>query len=319
MRFDIIKRSYLWVCAGLIMIPIAIYLFFSNIILSIQFTWWMEIKVNWTVDQARLKKEMWEWLASQWYKDFDISIWKQDWYDAILLKIAVDDDEKVNKLSDYIQNFLVEKSFIEWKDKILEVSIIGPSVWDYMKKSALKATVLWILFMGIYILVAFSSLKKFLNPTILALITMLTMLFDIWLPAWAYGILMKINPAVQVDSVFIIAILTIMGYSINDTIIIFDRVRENFKINESKIQKWKMTYHDVFEESLWQTMRRSIWTVFATFLAVVAMYMFWTWMMKLFAFTFGLWIVFGSYSSIFISAPLAYILTWKYKEELGNK
>ncbi|MFZ5341240.1 MAG: hypothetical protein ACOZBL_01360 [Patescibacteria group bacterium] len=48
---------------------------------------------------------------------------------------------------------------------------------------------------------------------------------------------MKINPAVQVDSVFIIAILTIMGYSINDTIIIFDRVRENFKINESKIQK----------------------------------------------------------------------------------
>lgn len=315
MRFDIIKRSYLWVTAWLAMIPIAIYLFLSNVILSIQFTWWMEIKVNWKIDQVRLKDEMWKWLTAQWYKDFEISVWQQDWYDDILLKIAVDSDEQVNKLSEYIQWFLIENKFLESKDQILETSGIGPSVGDYMKQTALKATLLWILFMGIYILVAFSWLKKFISPWLLAFITIITMIFDIALPAGAYGILMKINPAVQVDSVFIIAILTIMGYSINDTIIIFDRIRENFKINEWKLLKWKITYREVFEESLWQTMRRSFWTLFTTFLAVVAMYTFWTWMMKLFAFTFGLWVVFGSYSSIFISAPLAYILTWKFKEE----
>lgn len=321
MRFNIIKKSYNWVVAWVIMIPIALYLFFTNIILSIQFTWWMEIKVNWQIDQQKTKQELSNYLLSQNYKinNEDLNIWLQDWLSVVLIKVLVEKDENVAKLSEWIQSLLLEKWIIESKDKITEVSFIWPSIWDYMKNSALKATLLWILFMWIYILIAFSWLKEYVSPLLLAFITMFTMIFDIALPAWAYWILMHFNHWVQVDSVFIIALLTIMWYSINDTIIIFDRVRENFKLNESKIKKWQITYAQIYEDSLWQTMRRSIWTVLATFLAVLAMYIFGSWMMKLFAFTFGLWIIFGSYSSIFISAPMAYILSWKYNKEMWKK
>lgn len=62
------------------------------------------------------------------------------------------------------------------------------------------------------------------------------MLFDVSIPAGAYGLLMQFNSTVQIDTVFIIAILTTMGYSINDTIIIFDRIRENFSKDEKALE-----------------------------------------------------------------------------------
>jgi SecD/SecF fusion protein len=106
--------------------------------------------------------------------------------------------------------------------------------------------------------------------------------------------------------------LTNMGYSINDTIIIFDRVRENMQ--KKAWQKWFL-FGKVFEDSLRQTMRRSFGTVFATFLVILTMYILGAWVIKQFAFTIWIWVIAGSYSSIFISAPLAYILLWKYKKE----
>jgi preprotein translocase subunit SecF len=70
-------------------------------------------------------------------------------------------------------------------------------------------------------------MRRIISPAALGIITVVTMLFDIALPAGAYGILMMLNPAIQIDTVFIIALLTVMGYSVNDTIVIFDRIREN--------------------------------------------------------------------------------------------
>ena len=80
-------------------------------------------------------------------------------------------------------------------------------------------------------------MRHFISPAMLGLITIVTMLFDVLVPAGAYGVLMAFNPAAQVDMIFVIALLTIMGYSINDTIIILDRVRENFGLYKGKIEK----------------------------------------------------------------------------------
>jgi SecD/SecF fusion protein len=123
---------------------------------------------------------------------------------------------------------------------------------------------------------------------------------------------MMISPTVQIDTVFIIAILTTMWYSINDTIVIFDRIRENLQT------KWwtkDIVYGKIFEDSLWQTMRRSFGIVWATLLVVLAMFFFGSWIIKHFAFTIWIWVLAGSYSSIFISAPLAYLMMWRYKKE----
>jgi len=74
---------------------------------------------------------------------------------------------------------------------------------------------------------SFVSMRKHISPLTLAIVTMATMVFDLAIPAGAYGLWMAFNNSITVDTTFIISILTIMGYSINDTIIILDRVREN--------------------------------------------------------------------------------------------
>jgi preprotein translocase SecF subunit len=108
-----------------------------------------------------------------------------------------------------------------------------------------------------------------------------------------------------------------MGYSINDTIIIFDRIRENAEKSGVENSK-KVVYADLFEKSIWQTMRRSIGTSVSTLLVVIAMYAFGTGVIKLFAFTVGVGVLAGTASSIFIAAPLAYLMLGKFAAEQKN-
>jgi SecD/SecF fusion protein len=154
---------------------------------------------------------------------------------------------------------------------------------------------------------AFSAVRSMVSPAILALITVVTLLFDISIPAGAYGLLTVLNPATQVDLVFIASILTVMGYSINDTIIIFDRVRENMHIHEGAIKTGKMTYLQIFEDSLWQTMRRSLGTSLAALIMIIMMWILGTGLIKTFSYVIGVGIVAGTVSSIFVAAPLAYL------------
>jgi preprotein translocase SecF subunit len=159
-----------------------------------------------------------------------------------------------------------------------------------MQSAAIRAIVVGIMLMVIYMLFSFSTIRKTVPPSILAAVTVATMIFDISVPAGAYGLLMMINPTVQVDTVFIIAILTTMGYSINDTIIIFDRIRENMGKAARSTTKG-IIYGNVFESSLWQTMRRSVGTSLSILLVVIAMYAFGTRVIQLFAFTIGIGVI----------------------------
>lgn len=84
---------------------------------------------------------------------------------------------------------------------------------------------------------------------------------------------MALSETVQVDTIFIIALLTIMGYCINDTIVIFDRIRENITTKKSSKD---MVYGEVFEKSIKDSLRRSIATSVSTILVVVAMFIFGT-------------------------------------------
>jgi len=93
---------------------------------------------------------------------------------------------------------------------------------------------------------------------------------------------------------------------------VFDRIRENIKNKAS--QKGSL-FGKIFEESIRQTMRRSFGTVVTTLLVIVAMYLLWSGVIKQFAFTIGIGVIAGSYSSILIAAPLTYILLGKYRKE----
>jgi|GEM_PF-611289 len=158
--------------------------------------------------------------------------------------------------------------------------------------------------MAAYMIFAFAGVRQYIQPQILAIITIVTMLFDVLAPMGIYGIKMMLDPTTQVDVIFVIALLTTMGYSINDTIIIFDRIRENLTNMGTKVKD----IAQVFEDSVWQTMSRSIGTSLSTFLVVAAMYVIGTGDLSRFAFSMGVGVISGSLSSIFLAAPLAYLI-----------
>ncbi|EGO62449.1 protein translocase subunit SecF [Acetonema longum] len=103
----------------------------------------------------------------------------------------------------------------------------------------------------------------------------------------------------EVDATFVAALLTIIGYSVNDTIVIFDRIRENLKTHRKT-----ESLDDMVDRSIWQTMTRSIYTVVTLLVTVVALFVFGGETTKLFSFALLMGLLSGSYSTIFVASPL---------------
>ncbi len=114
---------------------------------------------------------------------------------------------------------------------------------------------------------------------------------------------------VPVNSSFIAAMLTIVGYSINDTIVVFDRIRENMSTAK------RGAYKEVINDSISQTVRRSLYTSITTLLAIVSLYIFGVESIKEFALPLIIGVIAGTYSSIFIASPVWYLLSTKFSKQ----
>ncbi len=170
---------------------------------------------------------------------------------------------------------------------------VDPVFGQELAKQALFALVIAIVLMVIYITWRFEF--KFAIAAILALVHDALFVLAIFSIA-----------KIEINSEFIAAILLIIGYSINDTIVIFDRVRENLK-NKKRNQ----TLAEVVNTSLQQTLRRSIHTSLTTLLAVGAILFFGGTTLRMFSLALFLGIISGTYSSIFFASPIW--LEWKMK------
>ncbi len=310
-RFPIIKFSALWVSMGVIGIAVSGYLFFTNINPSVEFTGWVQMQTDVNLTPEQVEQEFAPKLKEIGYENATLKVARENEMTTMLIQANVDNQEQVQKLSTAVQDYIKSK-----EGKILSQSIIGASVGDFIKSSAQKAIIGWLICIAIYMMFAFAAVRDVISPAILAVIVAFTLLFDIAIPSWAYGFLMATNPTVQLDLVFIAGILTVMGYSINDTIVIFDRVRENMKIHWNSVRTGKMTYAQIFEDSLWQTMRRSLTTSVVTVIMIVCMRFLGTGVIKVFAFIMWVGILGGTFSSIFLSAPLAYLFVRLTKKAL---
>jgi SecD/SecF fusion protein len=305
----------MWVLIGVWLMVASRAIFFSSARYSEEFTGWVSLWVAWQLETETVKAWVEQYLTQENYEDIKVSV--EAWAETTVLKIhtKVANDEMVAELSKKIQWYLLESETITSADEIVQQTITWPSVWSYMQKAALRALIVGLIFIIVYMMFSFSAIRTYISPLILAFVTIGTMIFDISIPAWAYGIWMSINSTIQIDTIFIIAILTTMWYSINDTIVIFDRIRENL---QNKGTGKDISHGKVFEDSLWQTMRRSIGTSVSTLLVVAAMFIFGSGVIKGFAFAIWVWVIAGSYSSIFIAAPLAYIISGKWRKNNKN-
>ena len=168
---------------------------------------------------------------------------------------------------------------------------VGASIGDDLKKSAIYS-----LGIGAILIVLYITLRFEFS---FAIGGILSLLHDIII---AVGFIALMG--YEVDTPFIAAILTILGYSINDTIVIYDRIRENLKRRHTK--NW--TLEDCMDESVNQTAIRSLNTSITTLFSVIALLIFGVASLKTFIMTLLIGILAGTYSSIFIATPIVYIL-----------
>jgi preprotein translocase subunit SecF len=179
-------------------------------------------------------------------------------------------------------------------DALRSTERIGPSIGQELRKNAVIATLLALLGMLIYITIRFEF--KF------GMAAMIKLVHDLLVTVTVYALFQ-----LPVNSSFIAAMLTILGYSINDAIVVFDRIRENRKLHKYN------DYVTLVNGSLTQTMARSINTGLAVLIALTCLYIFGVSAVREFALPIVIGITSGLYSSIFIASPLWVIFVKKQK------
>ncbi|MFZ2324950.1 MAG: protein translocase subunit SecF [Ignavibacteriaceae bacterium] len=194
-------------------------------------------------------------------------------------------------ISDWIKENLHEKiknnSFI-----VVKEDKVGPKVGNELKRDAIIAVFLSLVVILIYL--GFRFKFVFAVGAVVALFH--DILITLGLYAALYGVIPGLN--LDIDLTVVAAFLTLVGYSINDTVIVFDRVRENMKIHKT------LPLIDVINKSINQTMNRTIITAFTTLLAVFVLLILGGEVLRAFAFTLMFGIIIGTYSSIFVASAL---------------
>lgn len=314
--FKIIKHSFLWIFISLSVMLASILLFIFNYRLSIEFTGGIELKINQLQNQEKLVPSLQESLKNQWFDQTQINVEQEGETTDLLIALPFNDDAQVKEVSTNINNLLIDQGFIKNSDDIMWSALNGPSISSYMKSWAINAVIVGLILISIYIMFSFASVRKHISPLSLWGITILSMLFSITVSMGMFALWMMFDTTVTVDTVFVISILTVMWYSINDTIIIMDRIRENLTRHNEDLKKGTMLYGQLIEDSIWQTMRRSLGTGITVLLVALTMFVFGTDMLQKFAFIIAAGIVAGTFSSLFLASPLTYIVLGKRKKEL---
>ncbi len=195
----------------------------------------------------------------------------------------------------------VEKSLnnIDDQYKILEVETVGSKVAEGTIRNSIVAVSVSSLFVMIYILYAFRKLE---NSIRFALSAVFTLIHDVILVTGLYALLGHLF-GLQVNSVFIVAILTVIGYSVNDTIVIFDRIRENnLKFSSSSISQ-------NINRSINESITRSLGTSITTLLVLLSMLLLGGSTLRDFLVVLILGVIVGTYSSIFVASQ--FLVFWE--------
>lgn len=185
-------------------------------------------------------------------------------------------------------------------------SKVGATVADDIKTSSAEAMIVALIAIFLYILVRFRK-WQFSLGSIVALI------HDTLFVIAAFAIASLLGATFEIDQVFIAAVLTVIGYSINDTVIVFDRIRENIE------NRGTHNLVKVFNDAINQTLGRTLITSFTTLIVVIVLFVFGGEVLRGFSFALLIGILVGTYSSVFIATPIVVDLIKDQEGELTKK
>jgi preprotein translocase subunit SecF len=181
---------------------------------------------------------------------------------------------------------------------------VGPTIGNELKKASLTALVLLLVLIGAYIAWAFRKVSDPVPSWKYGVVTALAAFHDVIIPLGVFALLGKLL-GYQADTAFVAALLTILGYSINDTIVVLDRTRENL----FRHRHANMTFGEIVNQSIVETLGRSINTTLATLLPLTAIAIVGGETTRPFVLALIVGILAGAYSSIFVASPV--LVLWE--------
>ncbi|HTR18417.1 MAG TPA: protein translocase subunit SecF [Candidatus Paceibacterota bacterium] len=189
---------------------------------------------------------------------------------------------------------------------------IGPSIGAQLRTDSITAIALVLLCILLFIAFAFRKVSKPISSWMYGLMAIVGLCHNVLVTTGFFALLGHLTGA-QVDTLFVTAILTVLGFSVHDTIVVFDRVRENLRINQDRNRR--EDFAETAGRALGQTFTRSINTSLTVLLTLLALYILGPQSTQVFALTLLVGIIAGTYSSIFLATPL---LVWVEKRR-GQK
>ncbi len=214
---------------------------------------------------------------------------------------------------------LHEAVLIELSDKMIKpeekrFTSIGPVLGREALQKSWISVIMVLIAIVLFITFAFRRVSEPVSSWKYALIAIIALLHDVIIPAGAFALFGHFA-GFEIDTLFVTAILVILGFSIHDTIVVFDRVRENLK--RDKEDKQKKSFEIIVGQSINQTFVRSVNTSLTTLIAIFVLYLIGADATRHFALTLIIGITVGTYSSIFLGSPLLVtVYNWQEKKNL---
>ncbi|CUH94114.1 Protein translocase subunit SecF [Propionispora sp. 2/2-37] len=285
-QFDIIGRRYWWFAlSALVIIPGLISMFLNGFNLGIDFTGGTLLDLQFarpvTVVEVR------EALKDYHLENSTIQLAAMEGAESspnVFIRTRILDDNERRAVMNDMQSHLGDF-------ELLRVERVGAVVGSELTLQAIKAVLLASFFMVLYMTYRFEY--RFAISGILAIF------HDVLVVLGLFSLLHK-----EIDSSFVAALLTIVGYSITDTVVIFDRIRENLKMHRKN-----ESLPELVNRSIWQTMTRSLYTILTVLFATASLYFFGGETTKNFSLALLIGFISGVYSSIFNASPIW--VTWR--------
>ena len=180
-------------------------------------------------------------------------------------------------------------------------SSIGPAIGSELRRRAVWAIVGAILAISLYIAWAFRKVSRPIRSWKYGFVTLITLIHDVSIPTGLLAVLGYFG-GIEIDTNFIVALLVVMGFSVHDTIVVFDRIRENLLVHRGQ----NMPLAEIINISVRQTFARSLNTSLTLVIVLLTMLLFGPASLFYFILTILIGTIFGTYSSIFVASPLLY-------------
>ncbi len=215
--------------------------------------------------------------------------------DSVLIKIKASNEDTINQIKSKLS-----QDYGQTQD--LSLSTVGPTISKELTQKAAIAVAISIIAIVAYVTWAFRKVPKPASSIAFGVCTIIALVHDVIVVVGVFAILGHFFP-LEIDSLFITALLTVLGFSVHDTIVVFDRIRENLKKHDD------FPFEEVVNHSILQTFARSLNTSLTVIFVLLALLLFGGTPIKSFVLALLIGIISGTYSSIFNAAPL--LVVWQ--------